>query len=74
MTYFTSTGNPLPDSLAQQARRLGADPVSRREFLATACSFGATAATAYSMMGLTAPARAAVNAQMGAPSASSSSF
>jgi len=65
MTYFTSTGNPLPGALAQQARRLGADPVSRREFLATVCSFGATAATAYSMMGLTAPAQAAVNAQMG---------
>ncbi|MFW8636021.1 ABC transporter substrate-binding protein [Cribrihabitans pelagius] len=65
MTYFTSTGNPLPDSLAQQARSLGADPVSRREFLATACSFGATAATAYAMMGLAAPAQAAVNAQMG---------
>ncbi|MBY6141282.1 ABC transporter substrate-binding protein [Leisingera daeponensis] len=65
MTYFTSTGKPLPDSLTQQARRLGADPVSRREFLATACSFGATAATAYAMMGLTAPVQAAVNAQMG---------
>ena len=65
MTYFTSTGKPLPDSLTQQARCLGADPVSRREFLATACSFGATAATAYAMMGLTAPVQAAVNAQMG---------
>ncbi|MBQ4825761.1 ABC transporter substrate-binding protein [Leisingera sp. HS039] len=65
MTYLTSTGKPLPDSLTQQARCLGADPVSRREFLATACSFGATAATAYAMMGLTAPVQAAVNAQMG---------
>lgn len=65
MTHFTRTGQPLPASLTRQAPEMAADPVSRREFLATACSFGATAATAYAMMGLNAPAQAATNAQMG---------
>jgi peptide/nickel transport system substrate-binding protein len=32
--------------------------MSRREFLATASIFGATAATAYGMLGLAAPVRA----------------
>lgn len=65
MTFLTRTGKPLPRVLTESAKRADADAFSRREFLATACSFGASAATAYAMMGLPAPARAAGSPQMG---------
>ncbi|KUJ85267.1 diguanylate cyclase [Ruegeria marisrubri] len=65
MTFLTRTGKPLPDFLSQAASSTAGDAMSRREFLATACSFGATAATAYAMLGLPAPGHAAGNAQMG---------
>ena len=65
MTFRTRTGTPLPTSLQNAAGRIPRDAISRREFLATACSFGATAATAYAMLGLPAPARAASHAQQG---------
>lgn len=65
MRFFTRTGRPLPETLLKSAESLGPDPMSRREFLATACSFGASAATAYAMIGLPAPAHAAGHAQMG---------
>lgn len=59
MKFFKKNGQPLPevfDSLAE-ATRTGR--FNRREFLAMASVFGATAATAYSMIGLTyTPARA----------------
>lgn len=58
MTYTDKRGNPLPGHLSKAAKSLGSDPISRREFLATATAFGATTATAYTMLGLTAPARA----------------
>ncbi|MDH5797192.1 MAG: ABC transporter substrate-binding protein, partial [Paracoccaceae bacterium] len=51
--------------LASQVGKVGTDPISRREFLATASAFGATTATAYAMLGLTAPAQAAAHAKMG---------
>ena len=56
MTFLTRTGKPLPAAVLASAGQVGEDSVSRREFLATASSFGATAATAYAMLGLTAPA------------------
>ncbi|MEI4492990.1 ABC transporter substrate-binding protein [Mameliella alba] len=65
MTFTTPSGKPLPDFLAKSAARVGDDAVSRREFLATACSFGASAATAYAMLGMPAPAQAASHAQVG---------
>jgi peptide/nickel transport system substrate-binding protein len=61
MEFLTRTGKPLPRAVVASARRIGKDPVSRREFLATASSFGAAATTAYAMLGLSSPksARAA---------------
>lgn len=59
MTFFTRTGKPLPKTVVDSAAKVGSDPVNRREFLAMASAFGATAATAYSMIGMAAPARAA---------------
>ena len=55
MTFLTRTGKPLPQDVVASAAKVGSDPVSRREFLATACTFGATAATAYGMLGMVAP-------------------
>ncbi|MEO0691286.1 MAG: ABC transporter substrate-binding protein [Pseudomonadota bacterium] len=60
MTYTTRTGAPLPGHLtrsAETARKTGDGP-SRREFLATATAFGASAATAYAMLGTARPALA----------------
>lgn len=65
MNYLTRSGNPLPEVITNQAERAGTDPVNRREFLALASSFGATAATAYAMLGLSAPAAAAAEAKAG---------
>jgi peptide/nickel transport system substrate-binding protein len=58
MIFKDKRGNALPGHLAKAAKSLGSDPMSRREFLATATAFGATTATAYAMLCLTAPARA----------------
>ena len=59
MSYLTRTGKPLPKVILDQAEAAKKDPVNRREFLALASAFGATAATAYSMIGMTKPAAAA---------------
>ncbi|MEM6371689.1 MAG: ABC transporter substrate-binding protein [Pseudomonadota bacterium] len=64
MTFLTRTGKPLPQSIVDSAAQVGTDPVNRREFLAMASAFGATAATAYSMLGSATPALAAGH-QMG---------
>ncbi len=65
MTFFTRTGKPLPESVTDSANSVGSDPVNRREFLALASAFGATAATAYGMLGMAAPAQAAAHAKQG---------
>ncbi|MGX9352161.1 ABC transporter substrate-binding protein [Shimia sp. W99] len=65
MTFYKRNGQPLPDVIADQASKVGTDPVNRREFLALASAFGATAATAYSMIGMAAPAQAGSHAKMG---------
>ena len=66
MTFVTRTGRPLPASVVESAGKVGNDPISRREFLGTASAFGATAATAYAMLGLSAPvAKAAAHQQGG---------
>lgn len=65
MTYRSA--NDLPDHVhkaAETARRSGC-ALTRREFLATASIFGASAATAYGMLGLAEPARAQGTPQMG---------
>lgn len=58
MIFKDQRGSALPVHLSKAAKSLGADPMSRREFLATATAFGATTATAYGLLGLAAPARA----------------
>ena len=65
MTFFTSTGKPLPKSIVDSAAKTGSDAVSRREFLALASAFGATSATAYAMLGLSAPKAHAAAHTMG---------
>ncbi len=66
MEFVTRTGKPLPKTIIESAKTLKGDAVSRREFLATASTFGATAATAYGLMGMTAPTKANAAAhQMG---------
>ncbi len=59
MSFLTRTGKALPQSILDSAESAKKDPVNRREFLALASAFGATAATAYSMIGMAAPAMAA---------------
>jgi peptide/nickel transport system substrate-binding protein len=58
MTFTTSTGKPLPQSILDNAEKAKTDPVNRREFLALASAFGATTATAYAMLGMAPPAQA----------------
>lgn len=65
MTFTTRTGKSLPQSIVDSAAKVGTDPINRREFLATASSFGATAAVAYGMLGLTAPAAQAAGQKQG---------
>lgn len=65
MKFFTRTGKPLPKVIVDQAGEVGEDAVDRREFLALASAFGATAATAYSLLGMPAPAKAAGHAKQG---------
>ncbi len=62
MNFYTRTGKPLPQSILDSAEAAKKDPVNRREFLALASAFGATTATAYSMIGMAAPAKAAAHA------------
>ncbi len=64
MKHLTRTGKPLPQSILDSAEAAKRDPVNRREFLALASAFGATAATAYGMIGMTPPAYADAHANM----------
>jgi len=48
----------MPKAIVESAKTVGDNEVSRREFIATACTFGATAATAYGMLGLAVPTAA----------------
>ncbi|MDP2494224.1 ABC transporter substrate-binding protein [Shimia thalassica] len=65
MKFYKRNGQPMPQAIVDQASKVGDDAVNRREFLALASAFGATAATAYSMLGMATPAQAAGNAKMG---------
>lgn len=65
MTFLTRTGKKLPKVVTDQAKKVGTDQVSRREFLAIASTFGATAATAYGMLGMAPPALASNEPKQG---------
>ncbi|MEL7272091.1 MAG: ABC transporter substrate-binding protein [Pseudomonadota bacterium] len=67
MKFFKRNGQPMPKHVVDMAEGVKAskDGRTRREFLAIASAFGATAATAYSMIGVSAPARAAAHAKKG---------
>ena len=58
MTFLKSNGKPLPKVFGQLADETKAGRFSRREFLAMASAFGASAATAYGMIGLGMPSPA----------------
>lgn len=63
MSRPTRPSRPLPRWLHDQAARLRStkgnpDPTDRREFLALASAFGASATTAYALLGLATPATA----------------
>jgi peptide/nickel transport system substrate-binding protein len=67
MSYVFRNGVAAPETIvaaAEFAKRSGCD-LTRREFIATASIFGATAATAYGMLGLAAPVAAQTTAQLG---------
>ncbi|ESY85965.1 diguanylate cyclase [Mesorhizobium sp. LNHC220B00] len=61
MGFFTSNEDRIPDKIETMANDVRAGMMDRREFLALASTFGASAAMAYSLIGATLPsvARAA---------------
>ena len=69
MIFKKRNGEALPASLVSDAARLresgSVGEVDRREFLALASAFGATTATAYAMLGLSAPSVAHAKKQGG---------
>ena len=66
MKFFKKDGKLMPSRIvkAAEAAKNGSD-IDRREFLATASIFGATAATAYGMLGLVVPTEAVAAAKQG---------
>ncbi|MFN3646730.1 MAG: ABC transporter substrate-binding protein [Gemmobacter sp.] len=65
MDFLKRNGRPLPAAIVADAGNARAGKVSRREFLALATTYGATAATAYAMLGLAAPTPAQAAPKMG---------
>jgi peptide/nickel transport system substrate-binding protein len=65
MTYRAAGDLPAHLHAAAAAARTSGCAMTRREFLATASIYGASAATAYGMLGLAAPARAQGTPRMG---------
>ncbi len=63
--HIDINGKPLADQVYGWAEQARDGRMPRREFLALASAFGATAATAYSLIGLSSPAQAASHAKMG---------
>ncbi|MGI9371766.1 MAG: ABC transporter substrate-binding protein [Hyphomicrobiales bacterium] len=57
MKFFKANGKPMPREFTEMAKKLrkSTSTVDRREFLALASAFGATTATAYGMLGMSAP-------------------
>jgi peptide/nickel transport system substrate-binding protein len=58
MRFFRSNSGQVPPRIAALGEKARAGRMDRREFLALASTFGATAAGAYAMAGLTLPSRA----------------
>jgi peptide/nickel transport system substrate-binding protein len=58
MKFFKKNGKPMPEVFEDLAKETKAGRFNRREFLAMASVFGATATTAYGMIGLVAPTSA----------------
>ncbi len=58
MKFFKRNGLPMPSHTMEMAEETKSGKVDRREFLAIASAFGATAATAYGMIGMVAPSEA----------------
>ncbi len=65
MTKDTLTGMPLHKAVKMYAEEHKAGLMSRREFMTRATALGATAAAAYSLIGLETPAHAGSHAKMG---------
>ncbi|MGI9354322.1 MAG: ABC transporter substrate-binding protein [Rhizobiaceae bacterium] len=67
MKFFKRNGTPMPKHVVEMAATIKetGNEMSRREFIATASAFGATAATAYAMLGMDAPAYADAHAKAG---------
>ena len=65
MKFLKRNGQEVPKFLIEMGKKVGASAIDRREFLSTACSFGATTAAAYGMLGMAKPAKADGHAQMG---------
>ncbi|RWO55339.1 ABC transporter substrate-binding protein [Mesorhizobium sp.] len=58
MSFFNQNGKPVSSFVTGLAAEASAGRMDRREFLAMASTMGASAATAYAMLGLTAPTAA----------------
>ncbi len=66
MKFFRSQSDIVPSHISDQAETVRSMPeADRREFIALATVFGATAAGAYGMLGMAPPAKAAAHAKKG---------
>ena len=66
MKFFRSQSDVVPSHISEQADAVRNMPeADRREFIALASVFGATAAGAYGMLGMAPPAKAAAHAKKG---------
>ncbi|NSX55367.1 ABC transporter substrate-binding protein [Parasulfitobacter algicola] len=65
MTHSTLTGKPVHPAVKMYAEEAKAGKLSRREFFSRATALGLTATSAYGMLGLATPAKAAGHAQQG---------
>ena len=67
MVFRKINGEEMPSHITDMAKvvKESNDGVTRREFLALASIFGASTATAYSMLGLVAPTTAMAAAKQG---------
>ena len=66
MKFFRSQSDKVPAHITEQAEAVRNMPeADRREFIALASVFGATAAGAYGMLGMPTPAKAAAHAKQG---------
>ena len=67
MKFFKSNGKPLPSSVTDMAKsvRESGDAVSRREFISIASVFGASAVTAFGMLGMSIPKAMAATPKKG---------